>query len=115
MRLSAFSRKSCNTRYTQQAQLVEEASEALRAAEAESSLRHQEFVALQQQWEADIQHAVDKAMSQYQLQLSSVKRQPAAEGPGVSTLHPEAAGSGAIIRAFAGRSGYFTFCGYISH
>ena len=35
-------------RYTQQAQLAEEASEALRAAEAESSLRHQEFVTLQQ-------------------------------------------------------------------
>ena len=52
---------------------MEEAFEALRAAEAESSLRHQEFVNLQQQWEADIQHAVDKAMFQYQLQLSSVK------------------------------------------
>ena len=60
-------------RYTQQAQLVEEASEALRDAEAESSLRHQEFVNLQQQQEADIQHAIDKAMSQYQVQLSSVK------------------------------------------
>ena len=60
-------------RYTQQAQLVEEASEALRAAEAESSLRHQEFVNLHQQWEADIQHAIDKAVSQYQLQLSSAK------------------------------------------
>ena len=58
--------------YIQQAQLVEEASEALRAAEAGSSLRHQEFV-MQQQWEADIQHAVDKAVSQYQLQLSSAK------------------------------------------
>ena len=32
--------------YTQQAQLVEEASEALQAAEAESSARHQEYVAL---------------------------------------------------------------------
>ena len=60
-------------RYTQQAQLVEEESEALRFAEAESSLRHQEFVTLQEQWEADIQHAIDKAMSQYQLQLSSLK------------------------------------------
>ena len=60
-------------RYIQQAQLVEEASEALRDAEAESSMRHQEFVTLQQQWEADIQHAINKAMSQYQLQLSSVK------------------------------------------
>ena len=59
--------------YTQQTQLVREASEALEAAEAESSLRHQEFVTLQQQREADIQHAIDKAMSQYQLQLSSAK------------------------------------------
>ena len=54
-------------------QLVEEASEVLRAAEAESSLRHQELVNLQQQQEADIQHAIDKAVSQYQLQLSSAK------------------------------------------
>ena len=30
--------------YAQQAQLVEEASKALRAAEAESSARHQEYV-----------------------------------------------------------------------
>ena len=36
-------------------------------------MRHQEFVTLQQQREADIQHAIDKAMSQYQLQLSSAK------------------------------------------
>ena len=65
--------KELQHRYTQHAKLVEEASEALRAAEAKSSLRYQEFVALQQQWEADIQHAIDKAVSQYQLQLSSVK------------------------------------------
>ena len=37
-------------RYAQQAQLVEEASEALQAVEAESSVRHQEYVALQNQW-----------------------------------------------------------------
>ena len=73
MRLSCIQQEELQHRYTQQAQLVEEASEALRAAEAESSLRHQEFVTLQQQWEADIQHAIDKAMSQYQLQLSSAK------------------------------------------
>ena len=47
-------------RYTQQAQLVEEASEALRAAEAESSVRHQELVNLQQQWEAEIQQLLIK-------------------------------------------------------
>ena len=52
---------------------MEEASEALRTAEAESSLRQQELVSLQQQWEVDIQHAADNAVSQYQLQLSSAK------------------------------------------
>ena len=65
--------KELQHRYTQQVQLVEEASEALRAAEAESSVRHQELVNLQQQWEADIQQAIDKAVFQYQVQLSSAK------------------------------------------
>ena len=44
-------------RYTQQVQLVQEASEALRAVEVQSSIRQQEFVALQSQWEAEIQRA----------------------------------------------------------
>ena len=59
--------------YAQQAQLVEEASKALWAVEAESSARHQEYVALQNQWEAEIWQAVDEAMSQYQHQLSSTQ------------------------------------------
>ena len=59
--------------YAQQAQLVEEASEALRAAEAESSVRHKEYVALQNQWEAEIEQAIGEAVSQYQHQLSSVQ------------------------------------------
>ena len=101
-------------RYTQQAQLVEEVSEALRASEAESSLRHQEFVTLQQQWEANIQQAIEQSHVTVPTPSEFCKKQPAAEGPGVSTLHPEAAGSGTVIRAFAGRSGYFAFCGYIS-
>ena len=61
------------TRFTQQAQLVQEASEALRAAEVESSVRQQEIVALQSQWDADIQHAIDQAVLQYQDQLSSAQ------------------------------------------
>ena len=52
---------------------MEEASEALRAAEAESSARYQEYVALQNQQEAEIQWAVDESMLQYQHQLSSVQ------------------------------------------
>ena len=107
--------KELQHRYTQQAQLVEEASEALRAVEAESSLRHQEFFTLQQQWEADIQHAIDQSRVTVPTPAEFCEKQPAAEGPGVSALHPEVAGAGAIARAIAGRSGYLTFCGYISH
>ena len=59
--------------FTQQAQLVQEASEALRAAEVESSVQQQEIVALQNQQDIDIQHAMDQAVSQYQDQLSSVQ------------------------------------------
>ena len=45
--------------YAQQAQLVEEASEALQAAEAESSARQQEYIALQNQWDTEIWQAID--------------------------------------------------------
>ena len=61
------------SRYTQQAQLIEEASGALRAAETESSQRYQEIVNLQKKWVADIQHAINKVVAQYQLQLSAAK------------------------------------------
>ena len=61
------------TRYVQQAHLIEEASGALNAVEAKSSQRYQETVDLQKKWGADIQHAINKAVAQYQLQLSSVK------------------------------------------
>ena len=61
------------SRFTEQAKLVQEASEALKAAEVESSARQQEIMALQSQWEADIQHAVGQAMLEYQDQLSSAQ------------------------------------------
>ena len=61
------------SRFTDQAKLVQEASEALKAAEVESSVRQQEIIALQSQWEADIQHAIGQAMLEYQDQLSSVQ------------------------------------------
>ena len=59
--------------FTQQAQLVQEASEALQAVEVESSVHQQEIVALQNQWDVDIQCAMDQAMPQYQDQLSSAQ------------------------------------------
>ena len=42
-------------------------------AEVESLVHQQEIVALQSQWDIDIQCAMDQAMSQYQDQLSSVQ------------------------------------------
>ena len=60
-------------RFAQQAQLVQEASEALQVVEVESLVHQQEIVALQSQWDIDIQHAMDQAMSQYQDQLSSTQ------------------------------------------
>ena len=61
------------TRFTEQAKLVQEASEALKAAEMESSMRQQEIVALQSQQEVDIQHAIGQAMLEYWDQLSSAQ------------------------------------------
>ena len=49
------------------------AGTALKAAEEESSMCKQEIIALQNQRDADIQHAVDQAVSQYQDQLSSAQ------------------------------------------
>ena len=59
--------------FTQQVQLVQEASEALQAVEVKSSIRQQEYVALQGKWEAEIWRAIDKAVIQYQDQLSSTQ------------------------------------------
>ena len=65
------------TKFTEQAQLVQEASEALKAVEAEATARQQELATelttLRNQWEADIQQAVGQAMVQYRDQLSSAQ------------------------------------------
>ena len=61
------------TKFTEQAQLVQEASEALKAVEAESTARQQEIATLRGQWEADIQQAIGQAVVQYQDQLSSAQ------------------------------------------
>ena len=53
------------TKFTEQAKLVQEASEALKAVEAESTARQQEIATLHDQQETDIQHAVGQAMVQY--------------------------------------------------
>ena len=58
------------SKFTEQAKLIKEASETLKAVEAESSMRQQEIEALQSQREADIQHAIGQAMLEYRDQLS---------------------------------------------
>ena len=66
------------TKFTEQAQLVQEASDALRANEAESAACQQELVSelttLRNQREADIQQAVGQAVVQYHDQLSSARQ-----------------------------------------
>ena len=65
------------TKFTEQAQLVQEASDALKAAEAESAVRQQELatelMTLRDQRETDIQQAVGQAVVQYRDQLSSAQ------------------------------------------
>ena len=65
------------TKFTEQAQLVQEASEALKAVEAESTARQQELATelttLRNQREADIQQAIGQAVVQYHDQLSSAQ------------------------------------------
>ena len=61
------------SKFSEQAKLVQEASEALRAAEVESSAQQQEIAAIQSQWEADIQQAIGQAMLEYRDQLSSAQ------------------------------------------
>ena len=65
------------TKFSEQAQLVQEASDALRANEVESAARQQELMSelttLRDQREVDIQHTVGQAMVQYREQLDSAQ------------------------------------------
>ena len=61
------------TKFTEQAKLVQEASDALKAVEAESSAKQQEIATLQGQREADIQQAIGQAVVKYQDQLNSAQ------------------------------------------
>ena len=66
--------ETLESRFTQQACLMEEASEALYAAESEASKRQQELLRLQKDREADIQTAVGKAVFEYREQLTAAKQ-----------------------------------------
>ena len=65
--------ETLESRFTQQARLMEEASGALHAAESQASKRQQELLRLQKDHEADIQLAVGKAVFEYREQLAATK------------------------------------------
>ena len=64
---------SLEDRYTHQAILMKEASEALQALERQASTMQQELLALKLNCKADIQRVVSNTFSQYQQQLSSAQ------------------------------------------
>ena len=64
---------SLEDKYTQQAVLMKEASEALQASESLASAMQQELLVLQHNHEADTQRAVSNVVLQYQQQLSSAQ------------------------------------------
>ena len=65
--------ETLESRFTQQAHLMEEASGALHAAESQASKRQQELLKLQKDHEADIQLAVGKVVYEYREQLAATK------------------------------------------
>ena len=62
---------SIQDKYTHQAHLQEEASRALWVTESQASQMQQELLALKRCCDADIQQAVSRVVSQYQMQLNT--------------------------------------------
>ena len=65
--------QSLDEKYTHQAVLGKEASEALKASKSHVSVLQEELMALKRNCEADIQQAVGQAVSQYEHQLQSAQ------------------------------------------
>ena len=65
--------QSLDEKYTFQAVLVKEASEALKVSESRVSVLQEELMALQHNREADIRKAVGNTVSQYEHQLTTVQ------------------------------------------
>ena len=66
--------ETLESRFTQQARLMEEASGALHAAESQASKRQQELLKLQKDCEADFQSAVGEVVYEYREQLVAAKQ-----------------------------------------
>ena len=76
------------SRFTQQACLMEEASGALHTAESEASKRQRELLKLQRDHEANVQLAVGKAVFEYKEQLAATKqRQQSKDRKHQQTVH----------------------------
>ena len=65
--------QSLDEKYTHQAVLVKEASEALKASESHVSVLQEELMTMQCNREADIRKAVGNAVSQYEHQLTTAQ------------------------------------------
>ena len=74
-------------------------------------MRQQEIVALQSQWDVDIQHAaIGQAVSQYQDQLRSACKATCNErDQRAPTIYPKVAGPSACAGAIFGWPGNFAF------
>ena len=80
--------KTLESRFTQQARLMEEASGVLHTAESEVSKRQRELLKLQRDHEANVQLAVGKAVFEYQEQLAAAKqRQQSKDRKHQQTVH----------------------------
>ena len=60
-------------KYSTQAYLIEEASAAIKAAEAEAQQRHQELLDAQHDHQVEIESAISRAVEQYKVQLSTAQ------------------------------------------
>ena len=80
--------KTLESRFTQQAHLMEEASGALHAAESEASKRQRELLKLQRDHEANVKQAVGRVVSEYKEQLTAAKqRQQSKDCKHQQTVH----------------------------
>ena len=95
--------ETLESRFTQQARLMEEASGVLHAAESEVSKRQLELLKLQRDHEANVEQAVGRVVSEYKEQLTAAKqRQQSKDRKHQQTVHLTARLS-ASLRVIVGK------------
>ena len=95
--------ETLESRFTQQAHLMEEASGALHAAEYQASKRQQELLKLQKDHEADIQLAVGKVVYEYREQLAAAKHKEQSRDRKHQQTSSSTAGPGLCPRVVVGK------------